>query len=657
MYAKIEITDNDIKYAENILFGGKNVFDDERKIFIRNLESIDLQAVPGSGKTTALLAKLLILEKYLPFNDCSGILVLSHTNTAVDEIKNRIEKYCPKLFSYPNFVGTIQSFVDTFLAIPFYVNRFKIKPYRIDNEIYDENVERFYDHNNNYKLRKYLKNQYNGLDFLKSIRITKDGKNLKSGINGKIKEFRLKDPKKPVYKALINFKKKLIKDGILHYEDAYMLAENQLTKYPHAKILLRKRFKYVFVDEMQDMDLHQYELLESLFFDNVSSKAIYQRIGDKNQAIYSYEVKLDDIWQQRNIKNIEGSQRLSPQIANVVEKLSLTNNKIIGLNKKVNIKPHIIVFDNKNIGQVIPKFAELIKKYQEEDKIPYNPKYKFMAIGWVKTQKDDGKLTVPSYWKNYQVSISKKNIDFKVLKDYLIFIEKGNNSLNHIRDNILNAFLKVTRLENILDENGRNYTERKLLSYLNENNQKAYEEFQLNIYKWSIDLVRPRVEEVYQSIKSFIPEFLKYFHKKIEKSNEFINGNSITNIQDTNMEYEFNVLKQNVFSLDNIKIEIGTVHSAKGQTHTATLYLETFYQGEYESEYLKEIFLKCSVFTANNIHQKHASKMAYVGFSRPTHLLCVAIHKGRYEENLADKIDNGVWEILDIGEDNNVQSN
>ena len=110
----ITITDNDIKYAERILLPDGLTFDQQRKDFIKNLERIDLQAVPGSGKTTVLLAKLLIIENQLPFSDGSGILVISHTNTAVDEIKDRIGSYCPKLFSYPNFVATIQSFVDYF---------------------------------------------------------------------------------------------------------------------------------------------------------------------------------------------------------------------------------------------------------------------------------------------------------------------------------------------------------------------------------------------------------------------------------------------------------------------------------------------------------------------------------------------------------------
>lgn len=80
---KIQVTDEDIKYTEKILLQEGEHFDNERIAFIENFETIDLQAVPGSGKTTALLAKLLILERYLLFKDGSGILVISHTNNAV----------------------------------------------------------------------------------------------------------------------------------------------------------------------------------------------------------------------------------------------------------------------------------------------------------------------------------------------------------------------------------------------------------------------------------------------------------------------------------------------------------------------------------------------------------------------------------------------
>ena len=65
---KFEIDDKHIKEAENIFIGGK-LFDEERVNFIKNLETCDLLAVPGSGKTTALIAKLYCLAQKMPFED------------------------------------------------------------------------------------------------------------------------------------------------------------------------------------------------------------------------------------------------------------------------------------------------------------------------------------------------------------------------------------------------------------------------------------------------------------------------------------------------------------------------------------------------------------------------------------------------------------
>jgi len=654
----INITDKDISYAENILFGKTGIFDNERKIFIKNLETIDLQAIPGSGKTTALLAKLLILEKHLPFQDGSGILVLSHTNAAVDEIKERIGKFCPKLFSYPNFVGTIQSFVDNFLAIPFYVNKFKSRPYRIDDEIYYEKVEDYYNNIKNGILKTYLDKQRDGLSFLKSIRITPEIK-LINGLNNTPDNFKLKNRNKPTYKALLKFKFNLIKEGYLHFDDAYFLANCYLIKYPQIKQLLQKRFKFVFVDEMQDIDKHQYDLLEKIFYDEGNSPTIYQRIGDKNQAIYSKEVKLEEIWEDREkTLYINGSHRLTPMIANVVEKLALTPNEIVGLNinydgTEIDIKPHIIVYDDNSIKQVIPKFAEIIKDLQNEGKIPKKSKHKFMAVGWVKgpkkSSKGDQVITISSYWHDYRIVEQKKSIDHKVLKDYLLFNE-SDKTLENISKNVLNAFLKIMRLEDIKDENGRNYTKRKLLYYLKENKPNEYEIFKLKVYQWSIGIVKGNFDSVYTSIRDYISEFLGYFDKKNNHSRDFINGNS----EDNTGEIEV-IEHSNKYKSGNIEIEVGTIHSAKGQTHTATLYLETFYKrgyGNYESERLRHQFLLESIIDTleRNISSKdkikQSAKMAYVGFSRPTHLLCFAMHKDRY--NKLNEIDNTNWEIVDI---------
>jgi hypothetical protein len=58
----IIISPQDISEAEMIL-GIKEGFDPKRREVIQCLTSRDIVACPGSGKTTALLAKLIILSK------------------------------------------------------------------------------------------------------------------------------------------------------------------------------------------------------------------------------------------------------------------------------------------------------------------------------------------------------------------------------------------------------------------------------------------------------------------------------------------------------------------------------------------------------------------------------------------------------------------
>lgn len=135
--------DKYIEQAESILLNGKT-FDDERKDFIRNLDTCDLLAVPGSGKTTALLAKLYCIAQNMPFDDGSGILILAHTNHAIEEIEKKLKNYCPKLFEYPNFIGTVQSFVNKFLANQSCFSNYKTYIKKNDDNLYEYEVKNFY---------------------------------------------------------------------------------------------------------------------------------------------------------------------------------------------------------------------------------------------------------------------------------------------------------------------------------------------------------------------------------------------------------------------------------------------------------------------------------------------------------------------------------
>ncbi len=637
------ISDDDIRYAEKILLPNGKEFDEERKAFIRNFNTIDLQAVPGSGKTTALLAKLVILERKLPFADGSGILVLSHTNAAIDEIKNKIQKHCPKLFSYPNFIGTIQSFVDEFLAIPFYISKFKKKPNRIDHEIYNEVATKRYNNLPNSAAKTWLNNQHDPENLFKNFRFDID-LNLTNGMNGKI--ILKSNSNSPSYKTFKTIKQQILLSGVLNYDDAYFLADVYLSRIPIIKTILQKRFSFVFVDEMQDMDTHQYNLLEKIFYDEGNSVSKIQRIGDKNQAIYN-SVKATDVWQDRaDVLRLNGSQRLSKPIADVVKNFALysdANFDIVGKNER-ELKPHILVFDTANIGNIIPCFAQIIKdngleKSEKPIKVVcWNTDWKEDET----SRQDDSKLRLEDYHKNFKKEKGKPKQDYDNLKKYLLYFEKK-KTLEPLRKNILNAFLKILRLENINTTDDRPYTKKKLIDFIREKDVQKYDELNLNLYNWSIGIIQEKTNEVWESIKTYVPTFFAIFSKNaLSASLTFIITDNIE-IPADNPEI---FAPTNHYKEDGLEIEITSVHAVKGQTHCATLYLESYYHSNYESQRLSNQFLGNS-FNDNRVHHKSSVKMAYVGFSRPTDLLCIAIHKDRFDE-LLNTINSDIWEIKTV---------
>ena len=159
MFANMEINPDHIKKAEAILIGG-NEFNDERIKFINCLDTLDLLAVPGSGKTTALLAKLYCIAQQLPLENNAGILVLSHTNHAIEEIEKVLKPICPQLFSYPNFVGTVQSFANKFVANQACFDLYGSYIRKNDDEISNQElISKFYSINFKSKLNGFIFNQ------------------------------------------------------------------------------------------------------------------------------------------------------------------------------------------------------------------------------------------------------------------------------------------------------------------------------------------------------------------------------------------------------------------------------------------------------------------------------------------------------------------
>lgn len=657
------VTNEEIEYAEQILFGRVGIFDGQRRDFIRELRTCDLQAVPGSGKTTALLAKLLIIEKRLPFPDHRAVLVISHTNAAVDEIKERIGKYCPRLFSGPHFIGTIQAFVDKFLAVPYYIHLYKRKPARIDDEFFSERAVKFplwvlagFTQVIQNRALHFLRVNYGGVAFRLSP--SPAGDQLTRSYKGNVVE-----PKKPgnagpawtqhekreVYDWIVAFRKRLLEDGYLSFDDAYFMAEKYLAQFPGIIPILQQRFAIVFVDEMQDMNPFQYQLLESLF--GAAHQCRFQRIGDNNQSIFNDGGAT--LWVNRAVTlTINGSHRLSPLVASVVQRLALHPIAVQGHGTNadgtpVNIRPRIIRYHDGSIAQVIPAFANLIEQLEASGHLPPDAPHGYNAICWI-AEPDPVKVRLPSYYSAFNRASMTPKINHDTLEDYLTFFQDS-PSMRAVNKNVLNGLLKVLRLESIQDMAGRYYTKTTLQEYLKANQLAHFDMLRRTLFAVCSSVMANDRPAALHALRAYTAQLLAVFNMRIQHSAAFVNGVSAAALVPAAVVAPAN----NVFTANNINITVGTVHSVKGQTHTATLYLESCYQrtvqgsGTHESERLAGFLLghqrpaNIQQYTQQSLH------MAYVGFSRPTHLLCFAVHRDRFADRLAG-LDINLWDVVDV---------
>jgi len=409
--------------------------------------------------------------------------------------------------------------------------------------------------------------------------------------------------------------------------------------------------------------------------------------GDRNQAIYGggFDFSIDNIWKPRMEElEISGTYRLSDNIAEVVENFALDGRKMNSIcQDKVNIKPHIIIYNDKNCScKVIQKFAEIIRKNQRDHKIPAELKYPVKVVSWVVKKSEEGKITLPDYCPKFNREKSSSKIDFDSLESYLL---NCGNIYRDIYNSIINACLKVLRLEEIKYED-KFYTKSSLMKYLRDEKPEEYEIFLQNLYHWSTLVIKKEQSKALSLIRDYIGCFLSLFSKSIKESYNFINdeAKAVEECNETD-DYDCDSCK-----INGEKIEINSVHSVKGETHTATLYLESFYNKKYELDFISDMVLKKKV--ADKIKEiemeidrlkkeletlnggrgsktkeegiknkrkyigniKRYSKIVYVGFSRPTHLLAFAVHKDRYDKYLGKDIDRDFWEVVNVDDNSDV---
>lgn len=669
----MEITDKDIEAAEKLLLPNGMAFDEERCAFIKSLKSCDLLAVPGSGKTTALQAKLCCLSQHFPLEDNQGILVLSHTNNAVDEIKKKLRTDCYQLFEAPHFIGTVQDFVDKYLAIPYYELFYKKKVHAIDDVAYRQEIIGYMNHTRKPGGVIYL-SKSRLVDF-STLRIKKtengqyvllsDMDNLCNFPNVKKweNEGTVEQKHQEVLDFVKNMKGVIFKRGVLTYDDCYFLADSYICNYPFVIRTLRKRFKYVFIDETQDLKKYQLDLIDKIFD---SDDCCLQRIGDKNQTIFKRPDKnISEQWNVRNLTTLLNSFRLTDTIARVVNPFTVDkslddagNPRFVVYGKRViesgEIPPYLIVFDNNNKDQLLPCFNQLIDKYGLRDS-KEGQKYGFHIIGWNLKPNANGqvaKLRLCDIFPNCNKQSDRGLNSYPTLSKFLVFGWREGNMAD-CESVVCKILVYVLRILGKVDGEGRYYSQTSIKKFVKEKGEDILSQYLIFVYQASVLLYSKKYADCYQMIADYISnDFSLLF--SISANNKFIADFYGQGFDSNLIQTEHNIVCPD--------IKIGSVLSVKGQTHCATMYVETSFK-QYESEHLFKIKKKATKrkkaeYYPNPLFQedvenlqitmKSAMHMMYVGFSRPTHLLCYAVVKDIWNDERLERMEKLGWKIIKL---------
>lgn len=637
-FKNIQVSDEEINYVEG-LFGFS--FTDEQKKILRYWDTVDIQACPGGGKTTTLAAKLIILANKIPNKFSAGVCIITHTNVAVEEIKSKLGAYANFYFRYPNHFGTIQSFVDKFFTVPCYKGKFKKSPKIVDEGILEREIRKLPILANTGTLTLLdMKNvhlselSFNRHNFEVSASVNVAEKFTIPNISAEKSEAH--------YQRIKKAKHQILKDGYIKYDEAYSIALHYL-RANNLQEIIKRRFPIAFIDEMQDMEEHQAEIIAQCFS---GGSSILQRIGDINQAIYSSpssEVGKEWMPQINEELQITISTRVADNVIDLVKDVCVQPQDITGWNNHKPIKPAIIVFDDATVHLVKEKFGELVINEN------LHKKGNVKAIG--ARIYNTEKLSIQSYWSEFnkrKMKVEPTNL-VSFLRHVEIFIPKYKNTKEAQRA-FLELLCRVLKLAGVKNAKTTFYFTPYTLSEFLKVTDSPFNIaiFNTKVSEWILKVTDG--VEIKADLIDVCNQLLTIFgaaHNSDSKS--FIDALDIVENESVNE----NKIFTHTVGAETVNIHFDTIHGVKGETHSSTLYLETFTR-VYDIGTKVIPFIVASEVDKTRYRKRDAFKkklpLAYVALTRATHFLAIAIHKERFKEEYQEYFEaqSDKWQVHDI---------
>lgn len=582
--------------------------------FIQSPTSLDLQAVPGAGKTSLIGLKLALLAQGWT-SSTRGVCVLSHTNTAKDEITARLMESPAgaKLLRYPHFIGTIQSFTNTFFALPALRSQ-GVAVQAIDNSAYAEAAVRLFRSSEFRTLRLALKNKF------------REGEDLVEGAHfvweaGELAVKTSRDlPFGPTTDSGALFdklKQRLAWQGVFRYADMFAIAERNLAQNVGLAPAAAHRFPFVLLDEMQDTDDAQQQLLDQIF---AGTEAVVQRVGDVNQGIFTEKTgkSVDRLstFPRSDALELRVSRRFGREIADFASALTVHRTQVIeGAGPQGTIA--VLLYGDDCVSAVVPAFEQMASEIVSRelllnspprvlgariepgtsDKYPQSISCYFPEYAAVKSVTGEGSLVRVARLARIRWLSGESHAAVEQLWNMIRGGVRSATPLPNLRRLARDHDLPGGRARTLLldfltdpldDENRWEAITNRLLLLLVE----LTDDQNIGLNKEAFAYVPPAVGSLQQHVPLAVPDV----------------GAAVTAVA-------------------------GTIQGAKGETHPATLIVECL-DGSGKKHDVHEVlssFLGGRGFPATAKTHQRMAELIFVGASRPTHLLAFAVHKTRAE--------------------------
>lgn len=351
--------------------GGCDFTGANQQAFLSSVDSCDVQAAPGHGKTTLLVAKLALLSRSWD-SRAQGVCVISHTNAAREEVEKKLAHHpaASAFLGYPHFIGTVTAFLDRYIALP-YLRGLGWSVHRIDDEVFaaiagsrwrSKPALLRYARSNRGRNQQRLESNFVPKLALAPTFVCDPGvAPQRIGIRRRAHQ---PGPDSASGAALEELKAELVNDGYYRFSDLTALALQALEKCPAVVERIRRRFPLVLLDEAQDTNGEQLALLNRLFAADVA----YQRLGDQNQTLYEDEdLSPDDYWRAgEGVIPLNESRRFGSSIAGFASRLTVrAQQQITGL-PDVPSRRTLILFCPDTIGTVLPAYVAEVRSHWGE---------------------------------------------------------------------------------------------------------------------------------------------------------------------------------------------------------------------------------------------------------------------------------------------------